>query len=253
MNESIFNKMSSFFKENDMIINFNYDLIVDQMLWSRKLWNPFDGYGFTFDRDGNKKIPKSRIKMVKIHGSINWRSPDIFFHPNLELAIDHPFKDKPLFEGLKIPKSKYNKQKYRQYPLYSHIILPTFAKSPQYIWEMQLIKNAINFCRKAEEIYILGYSVPDADYITNLLFFEINKEAKINIILWDRTDNAAVQLGKRLSKKYGFKSKNMVYENSPIEKWIENDFKFIAYKEYLEKQADIEQILKTVGGSKQSV
>lgn len=242
VNSTLFDKMSSYFQKEDMIINFNYDLLVDKMLWQKQLWNPFDGYGFEFDKGENKNVLKSKIQMIKIHGSINWRSPDIFFHPNLELAIDHPFKDEPLFEGLKIPKSLYDKEKYRQYPLYSHVILPTFAKSPQYIWEMQLINNSINFCRTADEIYILGYSVPDADYITNLLFLEMNKDAKINIILWDRHNNAAVQLGERLIKKYGFKDKNMVYENTPIEKWIENDFNFITYDEYLKEQADIEQM-----------
>jgi len=208
VNATLFDKMSSYFQEKDMIINFNYDLLVDKMLWQKQLWNPFDGYGFEFDKGKNKNVLKSKIKMIKIHGSINWRSPDIFFHPNLELAIDHPFKDEPLFEGLKIPKSLYDKEKYRQYPLYSHVILPTFAKSPQYIGEMQLISNSINFCRTADEI-----------------------------------------LGERLIKKYGFKDKNMVYENTPIEKWIENDFNFIAYDEYLKEQADIEQILESVDGS----
>ncbi|MHA1830894.1 MAG: hypothetical protein ACTSWR_05115 [Candidatus Helarchaeota archaeon] len=249
VNATLFDKMSSYFQEKDMIINFNYDLLVDKMLWQKQLWNPFDGYGFEFDKGKNKNVLKSKIKMIKIHGSINWRSPDIFFHPNLELAIDHPFKDEPLFEGLKIPKSLYDKEKYRQYPLYSHVILPTFAKSPQYIGEMQLISNSINFCRTADEIYILGYSVPDADYITNLLFLEMNKDAKINIILWDKYNNAAVQLGERLIKKYGFKDKNVVYENTPIEKWIENDFNFSAYDEYLKEQADIEQILESADGS----
>jgi len=243
VNSSTINKMSSFFQEDDTIITFNYDLLIEKMLWNRQLWNPFDGYGFVFNKNGNEKIQTSKIQILKIHGSINWRSPDIFFHPNLELAIDHPFKNEPLFEGLMIPKSNYDKQKYRKYPLYSHVILPTFSKSPQYIWEMQIINKSVNICRKADEIYILGYSVPEADYITNLLFLEMKKNVKINIILWEGNNNIAHQLGKRIEKKYGFKRENIVYENSPIEKWIENDFKFIAYEKYLEEQAEIEQLL----------
>ncbi|MHA1252499.1 MAG: hypothetical protein ACTSRP_21115 [Candidatus Helarchaeota archaeon] len=246
VNSTLFDKMSKFFQEGDMIINFNYDLIVDKMLWQRKLWNPFDGYCIDFHKYKNKEVfelKKSKIKMIKIHGSINWRLPDIFFHPNLELAIDHPFKDEPLFEGLKSPKSMYNKEKYRQYPLDSHVILPTFAKAPQYRWEMQLINKSINFCRKADEIYILGYSVPEVDYITNLLFLEMKKDVEIKIIIWNEFNDAAVKLGKRLIKKYGFQEKNMVFENTRIEEWIENDFNFIAHDKYLKEQDDIELLL----------
>ena len=214
------------------------------MLWARKMWNPFDGYGFQFKKNGNENVHESKTQVVKIHGSINWRSPEIFFHPNLELAIDHPFKDEPLFEGLKLPESVYDKVKYRNYPLYSHIILPTFMKSPQFKWEISLIEQSLKFCRNSDEIFILGYSVPEADYVTNLFFSQMNKKSKIRIILWDENKypNPAEELSDKLIERYGFNYKNIIHELAKIEDWINNDFKFIHYQKYLEDQEILHKI-----------
>ena len=208
------------------------------MLWKRELWNPFEGYGFRFENIGNEKYKESKTQVTKIHGSINWRKPSIFFHPNLELAIDHPFKDQPLFQGLNIEKTIYDKVKYRQYPLYSHIILPTFMKTPQYNWEISLINNSLKYCEDAEEIYILGYSVPDSDYISNLLFSEINKNAKIYIVIWDGKayPNLADDLRRKLIKKYGFNKDNITHEHSKIEDWINNNFEYVEYKKFMKIQ-----------------
>ena len=236
--EKTFDKMAGFFKEGDKFISFNYDLIIEQMLWKRELWNPFEGYGFQFENPGNEKYQNSKTQVIKIHGSINWRKPDILFHPNLELAIDHPFEDKPLFDGLNIEKSIYDKVKYRQYPLYSHIILPTFMKTPQFNWEISLINDSLKYCKEAEEIYILGYSVPDADYISNLLFSEMNKNAKIYIVLWDNNayPNPAEDLRDKLIERYGFNKDNITHEHSKIEDWINNNYKYIEYKKFLETE-----------------
>jgi hypothetical protein len=78
VNENIFNKMASFFKVGDTFISFNYDLLLEKMLWKQKLWNPFSGYGFNFENTGNENYNESKTVVTKIHGSINWRTPSIF-------------------------------------------------------------------------------------------------------------------------------------------------------------------------------
>jgi len=238
-----FEKMSMYFREGDNFISFNYDLIIEQMLWKRKLWSPFDGYGFEFDKKGNEHVHISKTKIIKIHGSINWRSPDIFFHPKLELAIDHPFKNEPLFEGLNIPKTVRDKLKYPTYPLNSHIIIPTFIKSPQYNWEMKLIETSRKFCMESDEIFILGYSAPESDYITNLLFSAINKHAKIYIVLWGTSEDVIRNLKNSLVKKYELKLDNIIAEYNKIENWIDNNFQYLSYQKYLEEQKVIKEII----------
>lgn len=242
--EATFRKMASFFEPGDGIISFNYDLLTEQLLWQQNLWNPFDGYGFEFKTGGNEEFPETQIRVIKIHGSINWRAPDSFFHPNLELSIEHPFFEKALFDGLKITESHFAKKKYRPYPLYSHVILPTFIKAPEYNWEIQLIENARNLCREAKEVFILGYSCPNADYIANLLFADMNKESKITIVLWEKNKEVAKELAEKLTTKFNFKRENIVNEDTRIEEWVNNNFGYESYKKYLEDKKLMEAIIK---------
>jgi len=229
--KEVFAEMANFFQEGDCIISFNYDLLVEQMLWQRELWNPFDGYAVSkFPRNGNEDVPESKVQVIKIHGSINWRS-DRLFDPDLKIINDHPFKDKPLFKGLNIPESLHDKVKYRTYPLYSHVITPTFMKAPEYKWEIELINTAMEFCRKADEVLILGYSFPDADYITNLLFSQINKDIDLKIILWHAHPTDANNFYKGISQKFDFNEDKTIYERTKIEDWIRNNFEYVYYEQ----------------------
>jgi hypothetical protein len=74
-------KLAKYLKNGDCIIDFNYDLIMDSSLINNTHWSEFDGYGFNcydfleenkidYDEQKNKK---SFIKLLKLHGSINWK------------------------------------------------------------------------------------------------------------------------------------------------------------------------------------
>jgi len=82
--EDFFNKTK--LQEGDTVINFNYDLLVDNGLFKTGLWNPYSGiknntcgYGFGITSLNGRKetgalkdIITSKIDYLKIHGSINW-------------------------------------------------------------------------------------------------------------------------------------------------------------------------------------
>lgn len=82
----------------------------------------------------------------------------------------------------------------------------------------------------------LGYSAPDADYVANMLFTEFNKNAKIYIVLWDSSEDIALNMSNKLAEKYTIKKENITHENTKIEQWIENGFDFLSYKKYLVDQ-----------------
>ncbi|MCI0698359.1 SIR2 family protein [candidate division KSB1 bacterium] len=239
-NSSAIDKMSNFIKAGDNIVTFNYDLLVEQMLWKRGLWNPFDGYGFEFETGGNNEFPETKVQVLKVHGSINWRSPDAIFHRNLELAITHPHKDESLFEGLKIPKDGHSKREFLQYPLYSHVLYPSFTKTQQYIWETDLIRKSVSAAETADEVFMLGYSFPEADPIANMIFTKMKKDVLLKAVLWDENQTNLIQ---RITRQYGFDTKYSIYENSRIEKWIENNFEYVNYKEDQKRVADMNALL----------
>jgi len=60
--------------EGDTIITFNWDLLNEAALWHREKWHYADGYGFT-----SRGAPSgccSRVKVLKLHGSVNWAQSD---------------------------------------------------------------------------------------------------------------------------------------------------------------------------------
>jgi hypothetical protein len=62
----------------DVVISFNWDTILDRVLKNRKNWHPAWGYGqtvreeFECDVSSPPGIPKKYLKLLKLHGSINW-------------------------------------------------------------------------------------------------------------------------------------------------------------------------------------
>jgi hypothetical protein len=53
----------------DNVLTFNYDLALERELQKARLWEINDGYGFSLGIDGT---PPSRVKVLKLHGSVNW-------------------------------------------------------------------------------------------------------------------------------------------------------------------------------------
>ena len=65
----------------DVLITFNWDALLDRVLWESGHWNPADGYGVSFEKffdNGWKDYSvgvQSRHRLLKPHGSTNWLMP----------------------------------------------------------------------------------------------------------------------------------------------------------------------------------
>ena len=71
----------------DSVISFNYDCLMDEALHAeaRKSWDARVGYGTSattgaqewHDHSGKGRVSRNSIKLLKVHGSLNWvRNPD---------------------------------------------------------------------------------------------------------------------------------------------------------------------------------
>lgn len=70
----------------DVVITFNYDGLVDESLRDigRRSWDPHTGYGFEVlgavdawrDHQGTGRFPKQGLRLLKMHGSLNWNIQD---------------------------------------------------------------------------------------------------------------------------------------------------------------------------------
>lgn len=155
-------------KEGDTIITFNYDLIIEESFSSAGLWNPIDGYGIQtsaktkgwtkrwLNRKEYKKGDKSKISLLKLHGSLNWQ-----VHPT---GVTIRLKPKP-----------YNVSKNKEKTRFEKIsILPPG-------WNKRIDRNPYKkFWRaarlqleKCKTLIILGYSLPETDLLAHALLAEV--------------------------------------------------------------------------------
>jgi len=230
----------SLIQPDDTIITFNYDILIEQALWRQGIWNPVDGYQIgkihKHEEIVFSNFTKSKVTVIKLHGSINWGTPN-WSGNEIEIYTTHPLTNMPLFDCLNV-KSKRPIPKWK-YPFDSHVVLPTFLKTARHRWELQMIRLASQKLSQAEEIVILGYSFPEADAMANFIFSQVKRDTQIRII--DQGDPR--ELADRLIDSYGVIRKKIVYEQNSIENWIMNDFKYIAYEKELERLREIEELI----------
>jgi len=174
-------KLADQLTNDDTVITLNYDLLMDTALQSKGKWMQDTGYGIRFKSviEGGKFVDvnssaKSQIPYLKLHGSLNWlhgENPynwmrigshlplgqDIF----LLRKIDHKISSEPI--------DILGKYEYEEndlyYDLVSLLIAPradkpygSFPEAFNVLWD--IAKSAIE---TAEEIIIIGYSIPISD------------------------------------------------------------------------------------------
>jgi hypothetical protein len=69
----------------DVVISFNYDCVIDRSLRNvgNRRWDSRSGYGVPAagdlaawrDHSGTGRFPKQGLRLLKLHGSLNWRQP----------------------------------------------------------------------------------------------------------------------------------------------------------------------------------
>jgi hypothetical protein len=186
-------------RSDDVILTFNYDLASERALKQVGLWEISNGYGFSL---GIQRIPVSRVKVLKLHGSTNWwgtlfggfvagfsqvgpcalpSRPVIFFQKDFEfLDYSNELSDPFCPRGSRAA-------------LHSALIMPTLNKrffastsSGGHEWEefwADIWGQAELALSAAEKIIIIGYSMPAADQAArNLLLTKSNKEAAITLV-----------------------------------------------------------------------
>ena len=156
-------------KADDAIITFNYDTVIEESMMLG-LWNPLDGYGIKafgkewcqkwfIDRSGDASAHvKSKILLLKLHGSINWSS-----YQNKKLRLKtRPYciktnRGKPVTENVLLLAPGYNKKIY---------------KNPY----VKLWREARHKLENCESLVILGYSLPETDLLARALFSEVIRQ-----------------------------------------------------------------------------
>lgn len=172
-------KFSKLLKDKDVIITFNWDCLLESALWRTNKWTFLDGWGINKEKSQFQHYPKnkpvkSKIKIFKLHGSFNWVSDDREIHfKNLNAFLDfyaYGEKDAYFLDEINLIEPSYVK---------------FFRKETLSIWA-----KAFRALSLAEEIYVIGYSMPIADsYAQMVLFLSLNKNKRLRHIYFINPEN----------------------------------------------------------------
>lgn len=213
-------------------ITFNYDDVLDQALWEVKsvtqlishrqqdYWHPDGGYGF-FCRPGEHTVRDTEVTMdvtsmrlLKLHGSVNWRPKRGYRPPYTIDAIVHheswltPLKQLP-------PDPAIIEMHLEPDPL---IVPPVLTKSAvvqqpilRLVWSL-----AFNALAKAKRILFIGYSLPVTDMAARVLFGEaVQSESKIQVLNKASTDSEKEEFIKRYKEVFPYiKELNFEFEDA---------------------------------------
>lgn len=175
------------------VVSFNYDLLLDSLLYGTGKWMGFDGYGAdipsafqALPKPSREKqedyIPsrdaRSKMYLIKPHGSINWGTCSVSSGSKSTIYQDpHGCYHKGFFKHDKVP-GPYPMDcsvSSKKLPLSVHfkpfLVPPVMDKST--LLETPTLRVIWNIAREAianaEKLVFIGYSLPVTDFATEFL------------------------------------------------------------------------------------
>ncbi len=157
-------KLANVLKKDDVVITFNYDAAVERVLHREGKWSVEDGYGFRVCIQNPNGIsapsPKgaSDVKVLHLHGATGWYRAEL--SPDFKISLDTH-----LLTGLGM--SGEDEHKAALPPNRQLMLHPSYLKDYEDATSgnafIGLWQQAAENLRKAEHVYIIGYSLPKAD------------------------------------------------------------------------------------------
>lgn len=202
-------KLADGLTDSDTVISFNYDLLMDYALEHTKKWLPNSGYRVAFKQviEHDKFLPlittsNPGIPYLKLHGSLNWLygvNPYLFIS-NLKLPTGEDiFLLKSInHEIIPAPMDIAGKYEHTEngiyYDLFSLIVAPRKDK-PYFSMPKALLSLwglATNAMKMADELLLIGYSIPETDTKSRELIQQA-KEAHPVVTLVDINPNPVIE------------------------------------------------------------
>jgi hypothetical protein len=179
--------------KEDSILTFNYDLVLERAFWKLGRWTPNEGYIGVSDFDvpeDKGKLNQSSIRLLKLHGSLNWLPPKILPpKENLRITLDNLECWGFFFENMeemlkrrpKSPSGAATKEISKGYAggIFRYWVLPSYVKR----FDRDIWKEASKIFQGTTHLIVIGYSFPKEDCHTKSLFeSSLSKKREITVI-----------------------------------------------------------------------
>jgi hypothetical protein len=157
----VLDRWASRVREGDIFVTFNWDLLHEAALWRREKWHYADGSGFACS-DAPRGC-RSGVKVLKLHGSVNWGQSD---EQDCEPAIEHKADffcrahDDP--DVYRRGAGQWNEGRY--------LIIPSYLKdvSSNRLF-LSLWNQAFDALSTAEQVTAIGFRLHPADALARQL------------------------------------------------------------------------------------
>ncbi len=169
-------------RPGDAVITFNYDATLERVLSEQGKWTPTKGYGFRVDLDFDPKADRaaaelgSAVKILHLHGCVGW-----FDGGASHIALSRGFLQ---FLGVNaVDRSMPDEPKTK--PMLIH---PSFIKSFEqgYGGLADLWRQAGGALKGACRVFVIGYSLPEADGAALALLVTNTDRNRVQIVNVDR-------------------------------------------------------------------
>jgi len=205
--QAYWNELKTFGRKlckGDVVITFNYDSTLARILLNQKKWTAKDGYGFelVFQKSSSdhtqEEIGDSDVTVLHLHGASGWYNKPVFmegYFPKEAEAVPRdvftpaPIETKialdPVFlKHLGVP---YVDASLPTGPTDEHHILihPSFLKDYELNGKnvfIELWEKAAAALRTAEEVFIIGYSLPPEDSAALTLLLANTDRKKVRFV-----------------------------------------------------------------------
>lgn len=200
-------------------ISTNYDIILDNALGNR-----FDKIDYGFFPMENVFDNVRGAKLLKIHGSLNWKYCPVCNHIDAKIGEEKTVSEIYTMKSVKCD----NCGEEARYI----IVPPTYYKDMSNVYLANIWNNAEKVLREAEQVVFSGYSLPSADMHIKYLLkrAELNREPdsrfKATIINYypNKIQGAIEKEKNRYSRLFKNSSDVQYIENMSFQDFAENPF-----------------------------
>jgi len=193
-------EFANIINQNDEIVTFNYDVVLEKSLLRPGKWYPLGGYvGVNEFENPKDKLSlrqaskNSNLKIHKMHGSINWKTKGLiqklYNNDRVMIVMDELESQEFFFVELsnslnRSPEKIQGPAVHNPYvgihePMW---MLPSFIKPFERDEIYKIWQSALKVIKDSEELVIIGYSFRYEDSNSYLLLSVLPAESKITIV-----------------------------------------------------------------------